>query len=115
MRRNLGTDFGFTGEMTDANELLFLRARYYAPESSVFTALDPFEGAIQRPMSLNGYLYVDGDPVNGAVGELLGLLNGYSYANGNPVNLTDANGMCAKRTTDTDASNEGSGDILTDT
>ena len=36
----------------------------------MFTALDPFEGTAQRPMSLNGYSYVDGDPVNGFVGEL---------------------------------------------
>jgi hypothetical protein len=32
-------------------------------------------------------------PVNGAVGEL-GWINGYSYVNGNPVNLTDHSGMC---------------------
>ena len=36
--------------------------------------------------------------MNGAVGELLGLINGYSYANGNPVNLTDPSGMCAQPT-----------------
>lgn len=31
------------------------------------------------------------------VGELMSL-NGYAYANGNPVNLTDANGLCAQPT-----------------
>jgi len=49
-------------------------------------------------MELNKYSYVHGNPVNGAVGELLGLINGYSYANGNPVNLVDPSGMCAQPT-----------------
>ncbi|QPC82466.1 RHS repeat-associated core domain-containing protein [Phototrophicus methaneseepsis] len=56
--------FGFTGEQTDANDLLYLRARYYAPEIGVFTALDPFEGIQNRPMSLNGYSWVEGNPIN---------------------------------------------------
>ncbi len=58
------TDFGTTGEWADANALLYLRARYYAPSSGVFTALDPFEGLMSRPMSLNGYLYVEGQVIN---------------------------------------------------
>lgn len=58
------TIYGFTGEMTDANDLLYLRARYYAPNVGVFTALDPFEGMAQRPMSLNGYSWVEGNPIN---------------------------------------------------
>ncbi|MFZ4816789.1 MAG: RHS repeat-associated core domain-containing protein [Phototrophicaceae bacterium] len=59
-----GTDFGFTGEHTDETELLYLRARYYAPNAGVFTALDPFEGLHCTPMSLNGYSWVEGDPIN---------------------------------------------------
>jgi RHS repeat-associated protein len=58
------TPFGFTGEPTDANTLLYLRARYYAPGLGAFTARDPLKGMAQRPMSLNGYMYVEGDPVN---------------------------------------------------
>ena len=42
-------------------------------------------------------MYVEGDPVNGAVGELI-FHNRYSYANNNPVNLTDPSGMCAQPT-----------------
>ena len=58
------TSYGFTGEMTDANNLLYLRARYYAPSLGVFTGLDPFEGMAQRPMSLNGYSWVEGNVPN---------------------------------------------------
>ena len=42
---------------------MYLRARYYDPALSTFTALDPFEGLVQRPMSLNGYSWVEGNPV----------------------------------------------------
>jgi len=59
-----GTGFGFTGEYTDANDLLYLRARYYAPEMGVFTALDPWEGKTCTPMSLNGYSWVEGNTIN---------------------------------------------------
>jgi RHS repeat-associated protein len=58
------TPYGFTGEPTDANGLLYLRARYYSPNLGVFTSLDPFEGMANRPMSLNGYLYVEGNTPN---------------------------------------------------
>jgi len=56
-------DFGFTGEMTDANGLVHLRARYYDPNEGVFASLDPFEGVNGRPMSMNGYSWVEGNPV----------------------------------------------------
>ena len=46
------TPFGFTGEYTDDNDILYLRARYYAPNAGVFTALDPFEGLHQRRIFL---------------------------------------------------------------
>ena len=55
-----GTSFGYAGEQTDATGMQYLRARYYAPQMGVFTALDPFEGMPGRPMSLNGYSYVEG-------------------------------------------------------
>jgi RHS repeat-associated protein len=64
------TDYGFTGEQTDTNAQVYLRARYYNPALGVFTALDPFEGVQDDPMSLNGY----------------------SYAHDNPTNITDPNG-----------------------
>jgi len=66
------TDFKFAGEQVGNNGLSFNRARYYNPVSGGWLSLDPFEGLMERPMSLNGYAYVEG----------------------NVVNATDANGMC---------------------
>ncbi|KAB2905605.1 MAG: RHS repeat-associated core domain-containing protein [Anaerolineae bacterium] len=51
------TPYGFTGEPTDENGLLYLRARYYDPMLAVFQNLDPLE-------TPNRYAYVDGNPVN---------------------------------------------------
>ena len=48
-----GEGFGFTGEQTDANGAVFLRARYYEPQLGIFSALDPWEGISNRPISLN--------------------------------------------------------------
>ena len=59
-----GPGFGFTGEQTDHTGQLYLRARYYDPGIGTFTALDPFEGMMDRPMSLNGYSWVEGNPIN---------------------------------------------------
>jgi RHS repeat-associated protein len=53
------TPFGFTGELADANGLLYLRARHYAPRLGAFPSLDPYEGSAARPMSLNGYSWVE--------------------------------------------------------
>jgi RHS repeat-associated protein len=47
------TIFGFTGEQTDANALLFLRARTYAPGLGTFTSLDAMKGGMNTPMTLN--------------------------------------------------------------
>ncbi|MEZ4670952.1 MAG: RHS repeat-associated core domain-containing protein [Anaerolineae bacterium] len=58
------TNYGFTGELLDGGGLLDLRARRYAPGLGVFASLDPFEGMWDEPMSINGYSYVHGNPVN---------------------------------------------------
>jgi len=61
---NVPTPIGFTGEYMDGNGQIYLRARYYDPSIALFTALDPFEGVVSRPMSLNGYTWVEGRVIN---------------------------------------------------
>ena len=56
--------FGFTGEETDQNGLINLRARYYNPVVGQFFSRDPLEGNASKPMSLNRYSYVSGNVPN---------------------------------------------------
>lgn len=58
------TPFGFTGEPTDQNNLVHLRARYYNPTLGIFPSLDPLEGSPMQPLGFNRYAYVNGNPVN---------------------------------------------------
>jgi RHS repeat-associated protein len=58
--------YGFTGEERDQSGLIFLRARYMQPRLGIFLARDPWSGDQLRPGSLNGYSYVEGNPVNAA-------------------------------------------------
>ncbi len=48
----------------DPNGLIYLRLRFYHPGLGLFLSRDPVEGVLNRPMSLNGYSYVEGNPVN---------------------------------------------------
>ena len=63
-----GSPFTFTGELLDANALLYLRARYYSPALGVFTGLDPVE-----------------------------MNNRYQYVGGNAINAVDPSGMIMER------------------
>ncbi len=56
--------YGFTGEERDQSGLIFLRARYLQPRLGIFLARDPWSGDTLRPQSLNGFAYVEGNPVN---------------------------------------------------
>jgi RHS repeat-associated protein len=59
------SDFGYTGEWWGSyNDLLFLRARYYDPTVGRFLSKDPFLGDFDQPQTLNGWSYVEGNPVN---------------------------------------------------
>ncbi|MEJ2305818.1 MAG: RHS repeat-associated core domain-containing protein [Anaerolineales bacterium] len=72
-----GTDntrWGFTGEQTGVNGLIFLRARCYTPYLNRFIQRDP---TLPDP-------YIPAD------------WNRYAYVRDNPVNLTDPSGMCAQ-------------------
>ena len=58
------TPYGFTGETTDANGLIYLRARYYNPADARFMSRDTWAGDVNNPLSLNRWMYVEGNPVN---------------------------------------------------
>ncbi|MEW6182336.1 MAG: RHS repeat-associated core domain-containing protein [Bacillota bacterium] len=55
---------GLDGVITDANGLIYMRARYYNPELRRFLSKDPLMGSITEPQSLDAYGYCENDPVN---------------------------------------------------
>src|SRR3989304_703199 len=56
--------YGFTGEWTDsAAGLVHLRARFYAPGVGRFFQQDSWGGDYGSPVTLNKYLYANGNPV----------------------------------------------------
>ena len=63
-----GTDdqpFQFTGELFDPETgFVFLRARYYEPQTGRFLTRDRTGGAVISPETLNHYGYVGNDPIN---------------------------------------------------
>ena len=56
--------FGFDGEWQDSTGLYYLRARYYDPSDGVFLSEDSVSGDIESATGLNGYSFVENDPVN---------------------------------------------------
>jgi RHS repeat-associated protein len=59
------TDYGFTGEWTDDYiELVNLRSRLYSPSQGRFISKDTWPGMFSRPLTLNKWLYVSGNPIN---------------------------------------------------
>jgi RHS repeat-associated protein len=59
------TEFGFTGEQYDTYiKLIYLRSRHYSPADGRFTSRDTWSGDVKRPLSLNRWMYVEGNPVN---------------------------------------------------
>lgn len=44
--------------------MLFLRARYYNPADGRFQSRDTWGGDVNRPLSLNRWMYVEGNPIN---------------------------------------------------
>jgi RHS repeat-associated protein len=59
------TSYGFTGEWTDSTDLVYLRSRYYQPDMGRFISKDIWPGNPSQPGSLNKWVYVENDPVNG--------------------------------------------------
>ena len=57
--------FGYRGEETNRNtSLIYLRYRYYNPATADFISEDSYAGSLERPLSQNRYLYVEGNPLN---------------------------------------------------
>lgn len=48
----------------DSTQLLYLRSRYYASGTGRFLTRDTWGGDYNRPLSLNRWMYVEGNPVN---------------------------------------------------
>ena len=60
-----GSPYGYTGEWWEADAgLLHLRARWYAPGTGTFLSRDAWPGDVRRGQSLNGWSYVEGNPIN---------------------------------------------------
>lgn len=59
--------FGYNGRdgvVTDANGLIYMRARYYSPEMKRFVNADIIAGSISNAVTLNRYAYANGNPVS---------------------------------------------------
>lgn len=58
--------YRYTGEYFDSGiRLQYNRARYYEPQAGRFASLDPFSGTMTQPLTLNKYIYANGNPVFG--------------------------------------------------
>ena len=56
------TVYGYTGEMQSGG-LVHLRARDYASDTGKFITKDTWHGSFIRPLSLNRWVYVEGNPI----------------------------------------------------
>jgi len=57
--------YAFAGEqLDDETGLIYLRARFYAPNVGSVLGRDPFDGVRHLPQTLSPYLYVLNNPVN---------------------------------------------------
>ncbi|MBI1801352.1 MAG: RHS repeat-associated core domain-containing protein, partial [Chloroflexi bacterium] len=57
--------YGWTGEQADSYiKLLYLRARWYSGDTGRFTTRDVWPSDYTRPQSLNGFAYVEANPIN---------------------------------------------------
>lgn len=56
--------YGFTGEWTDLNGLVYLRSRYYNPIIGRFLTKDSWYGDYYKPLTMNWWNYVGSNPIN---------------------------------------------------
>jgi RHS repeat-associated protein len=60
----VANDYRYAGELTDANTgFVYLRARWYQPETGRFTTVDPRDGLAFDPQSFHRYTYAHANPV----------------------------------------------------
>jgi RHS repeat-associated protein len=55
--------YGFTGETTDANGLIYLRARYYSSGTGRFLSRDTWSGDYKNPITLGKWVYANSNPI----------------------------------------------------
>jgi RHS repeat-associated protein len=85
------TSYGFTNEYTDYYiKLINLRSRLYDPSSGRFLTRDSWQGNYNRPLSLNRWIFVEGNPINQAdpSGQYASEFLNFSY-NYNPDDYKD--------------------------
>ena len=59
------SNYGFAAEMADSYiKLIYLRSRDYSPATGRFLTKDSWQGNYTRPLSLNGWNYVEANPIN---------------------------------------------------
>lgn len=59
------TSLGYNGEHYDEDlGMIYLRARWYDPTTGRFHTRVPYQGTFEDPMSMQGYLYAHGNPVD---------------------------------------------------
>ncbi len=64
-KSEIANPYGYTGEWwQDEVELLHLRARWYMPGTGTFLSRDAWEGDSRRPLTFNGWSYVEDNPIN---------------------------------------------------
>lgn len=68
MTRSAGagqSSYGYTNEYQDGyNDLVYLRARHFAPSMGRFLSRDTWGWDVNRPRSLNRWMYTEDNPVN---------------------------------------------------
>lgn len=62
---NITMSYNYTNEYIDSYiKLIYQRSRMYSPETGRFTTQDSWQGDYNRPLSLNRWMYVEGNPIN---------------------------------------------------
>jgi RHS repeat-associated protein len=56
--------FAYAGEQLDQSSMLYLRARYYQSPDGRFLSKDTWDSEIYHPMTINKWIYTEGNPVN---------------------------------------------------